>query len=405
MSYSTAQILTLVRPNRESSLVADRDIAAVAVETDLDALEAQWREFETTAAGHVFQSFDWISTWYNTIGRMSGVTPLIVTGRGPDGRLIFLLPLGVARLFGVTTVSWLGGHEADLKCGLFDPAFLAASTDFEWSHLWQRIRALFPGVDLFHLSDQPERIGQARNPFVLWRTHHQPDRTHATHLGKNWEAYYAAKRGKESRRQDRRRERKLEAMGKLEFVIYPNAAAVPDVIDTVIDFKGRLLARMGVENPFDKPPVRNFMNRIAERNFPKGPVQLSAITLDGRPISVTWAMIANKRFYYLMSAYDREYAYNAPGTRHLQQTMRWCTENGIEYFDFSVGDQDYKFEWCEDHVPLFATIESASWHGYLVSLAVGAKARVKYAIKTSKTLWPLAQRVRTFLFSRARRRA
>jgi CelD/BcsL family acetyltransferase involved in cellulose biosynthesis len=302
-------------------------------------------------------------------------------------------------------VSWLGGREADLKCGLFEPAFLARVTDLEWDHLWQRIRALFPGVDLFHLTDQPERIGELRNPFVLGRTHKQPDRTHGTYLGKNWEAYYAAKRHKESRRQDRRRERKLEAMGKLEFVIYPCGPATPAVIDTVIDFKGKLLARMGVENPFDTASVRNFMSRMAEHTYPAGPVHLSAITLDGRPISVTWGMIAKKRLYYLMSAYDREYAHNAPGTRHLQQLMRWCMENNVDYFDFGVGDQDYKFEWCEDHVPLFATIESASWHGYAVARFLGLKTRFKHTVKTSKILWPLAQRVRTVLFSWVRRPA
>ena len=403
MSYNTAKVVTLARANPTKFPWDGNDIAAVAVETDLAAMEREWRDFEKSAAGYVFQSFDWISAWHNTVGRTSGTTPLIVTGRGADGRLIFLLPLGVKRRCGLTALTWLGGDEADLKGGLFDPAFLARVTDLEWHHLWQRIRMLFPGVDLIRLSDQPERIGQQRNPFILWRTPRQPDQTHGTWLGRDWTAYYDAKRGHASRREDRRRARKLEALGKLEFSIVRDPGGIRRTLDKLIADKAKLLARMGVDNPFDTDAVRDFMSRQAERMHPVGTTHLSMIALDGAPISVVWGHVAQKRFYYLLSAYDMEYSHFAPGTRHLQHLMRWCMDNAVDYFDFGVGEQDYKFEWCEDHIPLFASLQGASWPGRAAVLVLGVKVGFKHFVKTSKVLWPLAQRVRALLFSRLRR--
>lgn len=405
MSYNSSTALDRAAPATAFFNLGANDIDTVAVETDFGAIERDWRAFEQSAAGHVFQSFDWISAWHGTIGRRQGIVPLIVTGRTASGRLLFLLPLGATRLFGLTALTWLGGSQADLKCGLFDADFLARVTDIEWDHLWQRIRARLPPVDLIYLPDQPERIGALRNPFILWRTHAQPDLTHNTRLGRDWVAYYAAKRGKASRKEDRRRARRLEALGKLDFAVIRDPDAVPLILQKLMTDKGTLLARIGVSNPFEQSSVREFFRRQADRMYPSGQAHLSILTLDGKPIAVDWGLIFQKRYYYLMSAYDLEYSHFAPGTRQLQHLMRWCMDNDVDCFDFGVGELEYKYEWCEDHVVLFAAIEGCGWAGRAAALLLSLKTALKYRVKTSKRIWPLVQRLRVLTFSWLKRAA
>ena len=55
--------------------------------------EKEWRQFEETGVCHVFQKFDWVTIWYESIGASEGYTPelfLVKDGRGTP--IWFLLP-------------------------------------------------------------------------------------------------------------------------------------------------------------------------------------------------------------------------------------------------------------------------------------------------------------------------
>ena len=387
LAYATAE------PAAAGILPVAGDVV-IAVGKAIYRLEASWRGFESEAEGHVFQSFDWVSIWQATIGRRDGVVPHIVTGWGPDGRLLFLLPFGIGRIWGLKVLFWLGGRQADLKGGLFARDFLHLLGEAEWARLWQRVKDHLPPVDLIHLADQPERLGSSPNPFIAGLTHLQPDRTHYTRLKGTWPAYYESKRPSAARREDRRRARKLDALGVVGFEIARDPAGIAGLLERLFAGKAELLARMGVRDPFADETVRAFYRRQTERPYPAGLGLLSALTLNGGPIAIDFGFIFKGRFYYLLSAYDAKFHHASPGTRHLQELMRWCLEQGIEAFDFGVGEQGYKYDWCEEHVRLYATIKGCTAAGRVAAVWFGARARLKLLIKTSTILWPLAQAVR-----------
>ena len=62
---------------------------------DLDAIEAEWKEFERKADCTVFQSFGWLSKWQQHIGTLHGASPAIVLGREADGHLIFIMQFAI----------------------------------------------------------------------------------------------------------------------------------------------------------------------------------------------------------------------------------------------------------------------------------------------------------------------
>src|SRR6185369_11571603 len=61
---------------------------------DLDSIENDWRAFEDSADCTVFQTFDWLSTWFRNIGAREGVKPAVVIGRHA-GSILFLLPFAL----------------------------------------------------------------------------------------------------------------------------------------------------------------------------------------------------------------------------------------------------------------------------------------------------------------------
>jgi CelD/BcsL family acetyltransferase involved in cellulose biosynthesis len=396
MTFPFAAPFAAQEPSYALWPAAANDEILVTVETDYAAVEADWRAFESRAVGRVYQSFEWFSLWHTSIGEREGVMPQIVLGRSAGGELLFLLPLGIAKRSGANALVWLGGDQADVKAGLFAPEFLRGLKPGEWDTVWSRILDQLPPLDLVCLDDQPERLDAFENPFLCARTHRLADATHAAALSRNWDAFYKSKRSGSARNLERRRLKQLQALGSVEFEIASDPKRAEFLMQRLLEEKARSLAAMGVADPF-AGLVREFFERQVAQPWPKGQVQVSALTLNGEPISLVWALLANKRFYYLVPVYNAEYSRTSPGRVHLTELFRWACENGFETFDLGVGDQDYKFQWCEDHVPLFATVQARSLRGQLAARLIGARTTLKRQIKTSRTLWPLAQAVRARL--------
>jgi CelD/BcsL family acetyltransferase involved in cellulose biosynthesis len=158
LSYVPRLPVSETEPDFAVAAPSGREIT-VTVEADIARLEQAWRDLETRAPGHVYQSFDWLSVWNGTIGAAAGVKPCVAVGRADDGRIVFILPLGIKRQTGAAVLVWLGGREADLKCGLFEPEFLSSLGAPRWSALWRRVLAELPRIDAIHFCDQPERLG------------------------------------------------------------------------------------------------------------------------------------------------------------------------------------------------------------------------------------------------------
>lgn len=89
-----------------------------AVTDDLASLEPEWRMLEQSSYVTPFQSFDWLSAWSRIVGQPEGIQPAIVTGRRPDGTLLFIFPLAIKRSLFHRTLTFLGHTLCDYNAPL-----------------------------------------------------------------------------------------------------------------------------------------------------------------------------------------------------------------------------------------------------------------------------------------------
>ena len=82
-------------------------LVELSLHHDLDSIENDWRAFEESADCTVFQTFDWLSTWFRNIGVHEGVKPAVVIGRH-GGTTLFLLPFALETNGFVRKITWLG---------------------------------------------------------------------------------------------------------------------------------------------------------------------------------------------------------------------------------------------------------------------------------------------------------
>src|SRR4029078_13723000 len=86
-----------------------------------------------------------------------------------------------------------------------------------------------------------------------------------------------------------------------------------------------------------------------------------------------------------------------PGAAHLHELMRYAIGRGCTIFDFTLGDETYKRDWCEIVLKLYDYRSAATLRGWLLMLPVTGGGMLKRFIKQTPALWRLATRVRTVL--------
>lgn len=375
----------------------------VATTRDIESLEAAWRQFETTAVCHVFQTYEVLSAWCRHVAPKENIEPVFVTGTGEDGRLLYLLPLGTRRKLASRTAEWLGGDQADYHGGLFDEAYLRhlAGDRSAFDAFMTGFVEAIGGADVLHFAKMPTDLRGTANPFLQLRTYPNANGAHATRLEPDWNTYYESKRGKGWRRTDRSKERQLSEHGELSFVIAEDRATADAILDAIFAQKREGLARIGVDDMFAPPGVADFYRQLAHGSVdPDSVVQLSALYCGDRIAAANFGLVFADTYYYVLHSYDLDtFARYSPGRQLMYRLMQWSFDKELALFDFTIGDEGYKDNWCEVPIELVDSAVALTSAGAATSGAFRLWQRTKRGIKQNDRLWSAVVETRKALLN------
>jgi CelD/BcsL family acetyltransferase involved in cellulose biosynthesis len=372
----------------------------LSVFDNLERVESEWRAFEQHADCTVFQTFDWLNTWQRYIGGIEGVRPAILVGKDDNGETLFIFPLAVHSSRFVRELVWLGMDLCDYNAPLLAQSFAACLPDAQFRELWQRILSELQAhprlhYDLVRLEKMPATLGAQPNPMLALAVVPNPSGAYATRLSGSWDAFYAAKRSSSTRSRDRGKRKKLGELGELALVHADGSDTALSSLDTLVAQKSRSFARMGTSNLFERPGHLDFYRALASDARLRPLVHLSHFDCGQRPTAVNMGLIFRDRYYHLQASHDDgESSRFGPGTVHLQELLRYAIERGLKVFDFTIGDEAYKRDWCEKALPLFDYLSAATARGSLAFSLLLAKSRLKRHIKQNPALWKMFTRAR-----------
>ena len=386
---------TPVRPT-VTDLPQQTGKVALSVHTDLAAIEHEWRDFEQTADCTPFQTFDWLSIWQRHIGTVSGVTPAVVIGRrGAD--IQFILPLAVQAGTLARRLTFLGQDLCDYNAPLLAPDFAAHAGRENFARLWANICGLLQATpalchDIVVLTKMPAKIGAQDNPLLGLDVRLNPSGAYETALGTNWEQFYTGKRSSATRRRDRTKLKKLGDLGAVKFVDPDAQGEIDATLGVLIAQKTKSFARMGVPNMFTRPGHMDFYRALAAT---RSLAHLSRLDVGATWAAVNLGLTFRDCYYHVLASYDDgEVSRFGPGAAHLRELLRYATERGMKRFDFTIGDESYKRDWCETEQQLFDYSAAATLRGW-PSFALAASWRhVKRTIKQTAPLWNAVVKVR-----------
>jgi CelD/BcsL family acetyltransferase involved in cellulose biosynthesis len=410
------------RLNRYDEALADapeqRDHAASAlshrvhlsIHDQLGSVEKEWRAFEQHTDCTVFQTYDWLSTWQLHIGAVEGARPAIVVGKDAGGATLFIFPLAVYPGPVVDELAWLGTELCDYNAPLLSRSFATAMPDAKFRDLWRRILADLQdhprlGFDLVRLEKMPATVGSQPNPMLSLAVVPNPSGAYATRLSASWEAFYAAKRSSSTRSRDRGKRKKLAELGALALVHADDSAAALASLDTLVAQKSRSFARMGTSNLFERPGHLAFYRALVSDPRLRPRVHVSHFDVGRRPAAVNLGLIFRDRYYHLQASHDDgEFSRFGPGAAHLHELLRHAIERGLTVFDFTIGDEAYKRDWCDEAQPLFDYLAAVTLRGSCALPLLRAKGRLKRRIKQTPALWKMFTRARAMRGALLRKR-
>ena len=328
-----------------------RSLSTQVITTDegFQALEREWDELHARARGTVFQSFRWLSSWWQIYRRPN--LRLVIAAVRDQGELIGILPAFIEVTgFGVTSLQrmrFLGTFEVYGEYGpLIDPErvwevtqvlarfcaeelesgrcdlltfFRFPSTSVSMGILLQEL-----GTGPYHLQHEPDAIARV-----------------SMRLPGEWESYLKSLSPAE---QDilKRRSRSLEKSGvELEVITEPSDSDFSDFVrlHTAAWTDRGISGYFGSERfeKFQRTATREFMQRKQAR--------LYFFKKEGVRFAAVHAFFMHDTCCFYLSGLDRthELVRYSPGKVLLSFVIRDAIQEKCEIFDFQGGVEEYKF--------------------------------------------------------------
>jgi CelD/BcsL family acetyltransferase involved in cellulose biosynthesis len=360
---------------------------------------AEARDFAALGArSSIHQTPDWYETWCAAHGE----TPLLV-GISLDGRPACLLPLSVARRSGLRMARFIATRFSNVNFPPMSQAFIARCDPKSMAALHNDLRQLLaPHADLLLLDRMPAAWRGASNPFLAFSHVASVNASFQITLHDDFEQVLRQVNAKRRRKKFRNTQRKLEEFGGYEIVHATTPADARMLLDTFFEQKSQRFDAKGLVDVFAPTRVQAFFHALAQRSVGSNdkPLAMAALRLKGTGglAAVTGLSVSDGYVICQFGSIDHALSADASvGEQLFHHLIEECCIDGMECFDFGIGDQPYKRSWCDVETAQYDIHLPLTVRGALLAPLLRLATAAKKKVKGSARLNGLARRVQRAL--------
>lgn len=313
----------------------------------LSGLRDDWQRLWFASAAQFYTlSFPAIWQIWTRVCEPAGHRLNVIVGR-VDGAVVLLLPImirhdRIRRIWRVAV--WLGREPVDYGDVLIDHSGDSTS----------RIRAALDHlartakVDVIML-DSVRGDAHVTAALKAYCTRWVPDEA-APYIELNgvdgWE-HFETQLPKDFRKGLRRRARRLDEVGKLEYSFSRGADIIDETVRWITDRKREWIEHRGISkgHGLEANDVEAAIAILCE-GVQSGNTLIARLTLDGTVIAADVSLISNGRLYSDIGSFDLKWGKYSPGSLLIREEIKWALDNGVKAFDFARGPDEYKFKWA-----------------------------------------------------------
>ena len=169
---------------------------------------------------------------------------------------------------------------------------------------------------------------------------------------------------------------------------------VKKLISKMIVQKSRRYRDTGVWDMLSVPEHKTFFEKLVNIPDDQLHIHCSAFLVGEKVVATHVGIIEKDTFYYLMPAHEGgDWEKYSPGRLLLEHLMEWSIQNKLKVFDFTVGGEQYKKDWCDTETKLFETLEAVTFKGKIYTFTH----RTKYYIKKRTWLSSQARKINVWM--------
>ena len=372
-------------------------VASVEIHSDFRAVEHIWRAFDSSPqCGTPYQRFGLVTAWQDNVGVKLGAKPCAVVVCDSEQRPLALLPLVTSSRGPFRIAGFPGGKHSNFNMAFWRREFAATATREDVEAILSLIAKRDPSLDMLALNQQPLEWNGTPNPFA--RLPHQPSVNECPLLAIDAGAPAGSYTSTSFRRKLNGKERKLQAMPGYRYRIARSTADVTRLLDAFFAIKPLRMAEQKIRNVFAEPGTEQFIRHACMQGIENGTaaIELHGLECDAEVIAVFAGVGDSHRYSTMFNTYTMsEAARNSPGLVLIRNMIDHHVELGCTVFDFGVGTDEYKLQFCKDaRQPLFDSFIGLNAKGQLLASLFSAGTSLKRSIKQSPKATQLFQSLR-----------
>ena len=170
-------------------------------------------------------------------------------------------------------------------------------------------------------------------------------------LAGGWDAVWR-RRKRKHRNNWRRAQRKLEALGRVEYEDLTTDTAIAAVMEDAVRLYETRWGTLNVDRAFGRAR-ETFQRAAASALAQQDQAVMSVLRLEGEVIAFSYALRHGGVSNSYTLAHDDRYAPYSPGQLLLLHVLEHAANRGDPSFDFSVGDEHYKEVWGTSRIGVY----------------------------------------------------
>lgn len=305
-----------------------------------------------TPGATFFHSLDWLLTYWKHYGHEQRMRVLVVYAAGQPLGILPLVVREERTRLGTMRILTYPLHDWGTYYGP-----IGASTTATLVTGLRRVRHTPRDWDLVDLRWVDKTTDRNRTPRALaaanlaaveqpWMSSAQID------LSQGWESYWAS-RTSHWRTNVRRCEKKLAALGRVEYVRYRPAGVSHGDCDPRWDMYAACeriaeqswQARSNTGTTLTHGDVRPYLRDAHEAAARFGALDVNLLLLDGHPVAFNYAYQYQGSVFGLRMGYDRALEAQGAGTVLQHRMIQDCCERGDHTYDLGAGYLECKRYW------------------------------------------------------------
>ncbi len=382
-------------PARGSRALLFADVIDLAVYDRIEGVRDEWLAAESNAQISVYQRYDWVRTYLESLKATRPLKPFIIVGRF-EGETVFILPCHIAGKH-VRRLKFIGGKHVNFNLGIVPkrngPAL--GSQDFE--RILERIGHFMPGIGYVALCCQPGSWLGKTNHLITRMHQRSANPAFLLDLSDGFEATLERGNAKRKRKKFRQQVRMAEEMGGYALHSPQSTKEVAAAIETFVAQKSRRLQELGIKDVFAEEGTREFLFDMAVKslNMKEPLLKLYTLRIGNDTAAVFGGGVHSNRMSGFFSSIDSDkYGPLSPGEMLLYLLVEDLCGKGYSQLDLGAGDERYKRSWSSEVVEMYDLFVPFNLSGAPIVAARRIYSRVRCLVRENERLWESYKRLR-----------